>query len=166
MIWGDELGFLNESDTSFSKLKAIANMKVILKWPVKIQVFFLRILKYFYVKLRLYIDHRRGKPPKISGNLLFGPPDFIGIGFQKSGTTWWYELISSHPNFFDPKTIFKGKVHPADRYKERHLFNKFVNRVPSPDEIDGFQMWYPRTEGTITVSGLRTILYSIGFLLW
>ncbi len=121
-----------------------------LKWSAKIQKSFLGILRYFYVKLSLYIQHRREKPPKLNGNLLFGPPDFIGIGFQKCGTTWWYELIASHPNFFDPKTIFKGKVRPAHRYKERNLFKKFVNQAPSPDEIDGFQMWYPRTEGTIT----------------
>ncbi len=121
-----------------------------LKWSAKIQESFLEILRYFSAKLRLYIQRRREKPPKLSGNLLFGPPDFVGIGFQKCGTTWWYELIASHPKVFDTKTVFKGKVRPAHRHKERNLFNKFADRAPSPDEINGFQMWFPRTEGMIT----------------
>lgn len=26
-----------------------------------------------------------------------GPPDFVGIGSSKSGTTWWYWLLHQHP---------------------------------------------------------------------
>ena len=27
-----------------------------------------------------------------------GAPDFVGIGVQKAGTTWWYTLMLSHPD--------------------------------------------------------------------
>ena len=27
-----------------------------------------------------------------------GPPDFVGIGVQKAGTTWWFELLLTHPD--------------------------------------------------------------------
>jgi len=26
-----------------------------------------------------------------------GPPDFVGIGVAKSGTTWWFSLLMGHP---------------------------------------------------------------------
>ena len=26
-----------------------------------------------------------------------GPPDFVGVGAQRSGTTWWYRLLLDHP---------------------------------------------------------------------
>ena len=27
-----------------------------------------------------------------------GPPDFVGVGTARSGTTWWDGLIASHPD--------------------------------------------------------------------
>jgi hypothetical protein len=26
-----------------------------------------------------------------------GPPDFVGVGTQRSGTTWWWQLLCDHP---------------------------------------------------------------------
>jgi hypothetical protein len=35
---------------------------------------------------------RRSLPPDA-----LGPPDFVGVGAQRSGTRWWYTLILEHP---------------------------------------------------------------------
>jgi hypothetical protein len=43
------------------------------------------------------------------------PPDFVGVGAQKAGTTWWYTLLSSHP----------GVHAPPGRRKELHYFDRF-----------------------------------------
>ena len=39
-----------------------------------------------------------------------GPPDFVGVGMQKAGTTWWHQLITAHPGVVDTA------------YKELHFF--------------------------------------------
>lgn len=30
-------------------------------------------------------------------DLVFGPPDWVGVGSHKAGTTWWNDLICQHP---------------------------------------------------------------------
>ncbi len=36
-------------------------------------------------------------PPAPGPGLEAGAPDFVGVGVQKAGTSWWYELIADHP---------------------------------------------------------------------
>ena len=36
-------------------------------------------------------------PPALLPGESVGPPDFVGVGFQKAGTSWWYELVVDHP---------------------------------------------------------------------
>jgi hypothetical protein len=43
-----------------------------------------------------------------------GPPDFVGIGVQRAGTTRWYDLIAAHPEVAQP-TVEK-ELHYFDRY--------------------------------------------------
>lgn len=49
------------------------------------------------------------------------PPDFIGIGAQKSGTTWWHHLLLKHPDVYDGSHLH-GRVTPHFLTKERHFF--------------------------------------------
>jgi hypothetical protein len=44
-----------------------------------------------------------------------GPPDFVGVGAQRSGTTWWFDLLLSHPQIRPPR----------GRRKELHFFDRF-----------------------------------------
>lgn len=46
-----------------------------------------------------------------------GPPDFVGIGVQKAGTTWWYRVMESHPQIFT-----------RHQQKERQYFGRFGHR--------------------------------------
>ena len=34
----------------------------------------------------------------VPDNYRVGPPDFVGIGAVRSGTTWWYQLLIEHPS--------------------------------------------------------------------
>lgn len=69
-----------------------------------------------------------------------GPPDFVGIGAQKSGTTWWYELITTHPG-----------VHTrAEIHKERHYFDRFAREPFGTDDARRYRGWFPRRPGTIS----------------
>jgi len=53
-----------------------------------------------------------------------GPPDFVGVGAQRSGTSWWFNLISNHP-----------KVKTTERsHKEKHFFGTlFVRSLEERD---------------------------------
>jgi hypothetical protein len=68
-----------------------------------------------------------------------GPPDFVGIGAQKAGTTWWYSLIAAHP----------GVTSRPDIHKERHFLSRFGAERFSQADIDRYHGWFPRAAGTI-----------------
>jgi len=68
-----------------------------------------------------------------------GPPDFVGIGVQKAGTTWWYQLLSEHP----------GVSTRADLHKERHFFDRFGTRPFGSSDVEDYQGWFPRRRGSL-----------------
>ncbi len=79
-------------------------------------------------------------PPALAPGQHTGPPDFVGIGVQKAGTTWWYERIISHPAIFAPAGI----------HKERHYFDRFCARPMSPADEAVYHGWFPRPAGMLT----------------
>ena len=52
-----------------------------------------------------------------------GPPHFVGVGAQRSGTTWWFETLLGHPKI----RAARGKR------KELHFFDRF-GVIPMRDE--------------------------------
>src|SRR5688572_4105347 len=68
-----------------------------------------------------------------------GPPDFIGVAAQKSGTTWWCELIYRHP-----------RVHRSPRFrKESRFFSTFRGFHPDSVPVEKYASLFPRPGGTI-----------------
>jgi hypothetical protein len=68
-----------------------------------------------------------------------GPPDYVGIGAQKAGTTWWFWLIESHPD-----------VHrDARHWRELHFFDRLHDRWLSPSDIAAYHGLFPRPEGQL-----------------
>ena len=51
-----------------------------------------------------------------------GSPDFIGVGTQRSGTTWWFMSLLEHP----------GIRAPRSGNKETHFLTRFA-RGPMTD---------------------------------
>ena len=101
--------------------------------------------------VRSELLHRRGDyvpweegfdftPPALGPGQLAGPPDFVGVGVQKAGTSWWYALIVDHPDVFDR----------ADLPKERHYLSRFCTEPFGPEQIERYHGWFPRNPGTIT----------------
>jgi hypothetical protein len=62
-----------------------------------------------------------------------GPPDFIGVGVQRCGTTRWFDLISSHPEVL-------GSVGA----KELHYFDRFFAGGCTAREIARYHEYFPR----------------------
>ena len=69
-----------------------------------------------------------------------GPPDFVGIGAQRSGTSWWYRAIEAHPRV----------VRVKGQRKELHYFNRFWTGEVPPDFAERYHSLFPRPPGTIS----------------
>jgi Sulfotransferase domain len=81
-----------------------------------------------------------------------GPPDFVGVGAQRCGTSWWYRgTIRSHPHV----------VRIAKPGKELHYFDRFWSGGQPADFVEGYHALFPRPEGAIT--GEWTPRYMVDF---
>jgi hypothetical protein len=82
-------------------------------------------------------------PPPATAGMRTGAPDFVGIGVAKSGTTWWFSLLMSHP-----------EIH-VEYEKELDYFNQnFQQRLNAGTctlaDAEAYREWFPRPEGTVT----------------
>ena len=87
-------------------------------------------------RLRTRIELRH--PPKCPDGWSVAPPDFVGLGAQRSGTTWLYSLIAAHPG-----------VH-GEATKELHYFHRFWNRAFTDADATTYARYFPRPPGQIT----------------
>jgi Sulfotransferase domain len=78
-------------------------------------------------------------PPPLAPGQVAGLPDFVGIGVQKAGTTWWYEQIVAHPGVFAPSGV----------HKERHFFDRFGARPMTAADAADYRGWFPRPPGML-----------------
>lgn len=62
-----------------------------------------------------------------------GPPDFVGVGAQRCGTTRWFDLIGSHP-----------EVTRQPGTKELHYFDRFYTAPFTSADITGYHRYFPR----------------------
>jgi hypothetical protein len=80
------------------------------------------------------------EPPCPEG-WLTGPPDVVGVGAQRAGTTWWWRgAIRPHPGF----------VREAKPGKEVHYFDRFFDADVPADFASRYRRLSPRPEGAIT----------------
>jgi hypothetical protein len=79
-------------------------------------------------------------PPQPNPGEVTAAPDFVGIGTQKAGTTWWYEAIRSHPEVYSRPDI----------HKERHYFDRYAVQPFGPDESERYRGWFPRPPGKLS----------------
>ena len=78
-------------------------------------------------------------PPALEPGEEAGPPDFVGIGVQKAGTSWWYELLVAHPSVSSRPGI----------HKERHFLSRFGTASFGPEQVAAYHGWFPRRPGTL-----------------
>jgi hypothetical protein len=78
-------------------------------------------------------------PPTPAPGHHTGPPDFIGVGTQKSGTSWWYEVIATHPDVHDV----------AAAHKERHYFSRYYDTTFTQADVEDYHRWFPRPQGCL-----------------
>lgn len=68
-----------------------------------------------------------------------GPPDFVGVGTQRSGTTWWFQTLLGHPQIRPPK----------GRRKEQHFFDRFCTRAMTDADVADYHGRFPRRRGEV-----------------
>jgi hypothetical protein len=76
-------------------------------------------------------------PPSVPDGWRTGPPDFVVIGAQKSGTSWWFSLVAEHPDVH----------HDATLRRELHFFDRFSSTWPTADDIALYHRYFPRPPG-------------------
>lgn len=74
-------------------------------------------------------------------------PDFVGIGAPKSGTSWWYEAMISHPRVF-PHRLFDEDEFLAT--KELHYFTQFGWNGPSRKQSDTYKAAFASPNEAVT----------------
>lgn len=86
-------------------------------------------------------------PPLCPSGWTTGPPDFVGVGAQRCGTTRWFRLIASHP-----------EVASSPERKELHFFDRFYEGGFSDAELCDYHRYFPRESDRKT--GEWTPLYA------
>jgi hypothetical protein len=95
-------------------------------------------------------------PPEIPAGWDVAAPDFVGVGVQRSGTTWWWYVLHSHPDVAQVKTVPKelpgredvgGLLKAVYGKKELHFFHHY-GQVEDVDPAQYFR-YFPRPPGSI-----------------
>ncbi len=79
---------------------------------------------------------RPSEPPPCPPGWHTGPPDFIGVGSQKCGTTWWFSLLNAHPQ--------------VQAQAEKELRTLIGFRQPTAADAADYARWFPRPPGKQT----------------
>jgi hypothetical protein len=88
------------------------------------------------------VTHMRGgidtppPPPACPPGSTTGPPDFVGVGVQRCGTTRWFDLIASHP-----------EVAASSSAKELHYFDRFYLGGYGTADTARYHEYFPRAQG-------------------
>ncbi len=90
-----------------------------------------------------WYDGRPPVAPSPPPGMTTGAPDFVGIGVPKCGTSWWFDLIMTHPDIY----VRSGK--------ELYFFNRWFLRHLNSDgctqaDLDAYHQWFPRPLGKLT----------------
>jgi Sulfotransferase domain len=80
----------------------------------------------------------RGGFPRQPSGWVIAAPDFVGVGAQRAGTTWWYRVVCDHP------MIQRVAV------KELHFFDPYRTRPFSSADVWSYHRHFPRPAGSLT----------------
>jgi hypothetical protein len=102
-------------------------------------------------KTRHWLRRRLGKTPEWNVTSDYRPsrwppagmtvsaPDFVGVGSQRSGSSWWWTMIQQHPKVF----------HYPPLGKELRFLLRFFEREPDDADVAAYASWFPHPSGTM-----------------
>jgi hypothetical protein len=68
-----------------------------------------------------------------------GPPDWVGVGAQRCGTSWLFLQLMQHPESY-----------LSGRHKERHFFDQFFTGSFEDGDVERYHRLFPRPPGRRT----------------
>ncbi len=86
---------------------------------------------------RVWGDVRPPRPPACPPGWVVAPPDFVGVGVQRSGTTWWHDLVVAHPG-----------VH-AGAPKELQFLRRYWQRPFTDADAAEYHRFFARPPGQL-----------------
>jgi hypothetical protein len=107
-------------------------------------------------RVRRTVVNRRGllrraqRSRSLPGGWVVAPPDFVGVGVHRCGTTWWYAAIAAHPEV---------EGHPEE--KELHFFDRFWNEPFTDESVAEYRALFPRAEGRVCGEWTPRYLYDV-----
>lgn len=102
-------------------------------------------------------------------------PDFVGVGAQRSGTQWWYGLITDHPQARGVLAVAR-RLRPREQpdtgssiptspdapiRRELHFFDAFADRPFDQRQVELYRRFFPRPAGEL--AGEWTPRYMLDF---
>lgn len=83
-------------------------------------------------------ERQRTRPPRRPRGWEAAPPDFVGVGVERAGTSWWYRLVAFHP-----------EISHRGRPKELRYFHRFVECPLDEPGVAAYAEWFPRPPGRL-----------------
>ena len=80
------------------------------------------------------------RPPPAPEGWRVGPPDSVGVGTARSGTTWWDSLIRAHPRV----------SRPEGTPKEVHYFDRLWQSELTEPDVARYHAFFARPEGQLS----------------
>ena len=80
------------------------------------------------------------QPPETPAGWVPAPPDYVGVGTARSGTTWWDSLVGSHHRVSKP----------ASTPKEVHFFDGLWPGDLSGDDVARYHAFFARPSGHLS----------------
>jgi hypothetical protein len=78
-------------------------------------------------------------PPACPPGWEVAPPDFVGVGTQRAGTSWWFGLLAAHPEI----------ERPNGRRKELHYFDEYWRKQFDVESRLAYRSYFPRPPGHV-----------------
>ena len=91
------------------------------------------------------------RPPECPTGWTTAPPDFVGIGTQRSGTSWWYrDALQAHPQV---------SAAPG-RPKEIHFFDRYAAEAVEDDFAERYAQFFPRQPDSVAGEWTPDYMYA------
>jgi hypothetical protein len=123
------------SDDSEERARARAERR--LRAKVRLAQLALKAVRPIY---RSWPRRHLPEPPPCPDGWVTGPPDFVIVGAQKAGTTWWHRLVTAH----------RGVRRANGAPKEIHYFDRFWSSPFSDADAEAYHRFFPRPPGLAT----------------
>ena len=88
-------------------------------------------------------------PPPCPDGWAAGPPDFVGVGAARCGTSWWFRQITRHPEVFFDRRLHTKEVHFFNSMRDfqrlpDHYADLYAQHFPRPPDAGRTGEWTPR----------------------